>query len=211
MITGFLTIGILQTLAVICPGPDFAIVVKNTLNFSRRAGIITTLGITSGILFHLTYCLLGFAILLHKFPFLFTIVKFLGCGYLIYVGICELLSSPPPAPSSGDNQNITASSQQFSYQQVFRQGLLCNMLNPKAALFFIGLFTLVVNPTTPHYVQISYGIEILIITFLWFFTLSFLLSHHQIAPRIRRFQGVISKAMGLLLIIFGARLAFVCI
>jgi RhtB (resistance to homoserine/threonine) family protein len=211
MITGFLTIGLLQTLAVIAPGPDFAIVVKNTLNLSRRAGILTTLGITCGVLFHLSYCLLGLAILLHQYPFLFTLVKFLGCGYLIYIGFKEVFHSPTNSQPTSLSQKTSTAPCYLSYSQAFRQGLFCNMLNPKAALFFISLFTLVISPNTSHYIQLSYGFEILLITFIWFISLSFLLSHQQIAPRIRRFQGVISKAMGILLIFFGARLAFVCL
>jgi RhtB (resistance to homoserine/threonine) family protein len=202
MITGFLTIGILQTFAVISPGPDFALIVKNTLSYSRKIGILSALGITSGILFHMIYCLLGFAVIIHQSLILFNIFKYLGAGYLIYIGIKELLNQKPHAEDNFYTEKYT-----ISGLSAFRQGLLCNMLNPKAALFFLGLFTLVISPTTPFFHQAIYVLEILAITFIWFSSLTLLLTHPEIAGRIQRFQPIITKLMGILLIGFGATLA----
>src|SRR5580700_10080824 len=106
MITGYLTIGILQTLAVIAPGPDFAVVVKNTLTHSRRAGIITALGISCGVLFHMSYCLFGLAFMIKTNPLLFNIIKYIGCGYLVYIGIKAILhKSEKPSFSNTLNQS----------------------------------------------------------------------------------------------------------
>lgn len=211
MITGFLTIGILQAFAVILPGPDFAMVVKNTLGDSRRTGFYTAAGITAGILFHMTYCLLGLALIIQKTPLLFDFIKYLGAGYLIFIGIKTLTSSSTEATMNTPSSTLKiVRANPLSPIQAFSQGLLCNMLNPKAALFFLGVFTLAINPKTPKIIQTAYAIEIMAITFLWFTSLSFLLSHEQFTPKIQSFQGMISKMMGVLLIFFGARLALVC-
>lgn len=203
MLAGFLTIAILQTLAVISPGPDFAMVVKNTLSHSRRTGIITTLGIVSGVMFHLSYCLLGLAVIISQSLLLFSIIKYLGACYLIYIGLKSVFSrNQQSTPSIAHMDNA------FSFAQAFRQGLLCNVLNPKAALFFMGLFTLVINPHTPFSIQLGYAIEITFITFIWFTFLAMLLTHTRIQKGLNRLQNVINKVIGTLLVIFGTELAF---
>jgi len=204
MITGFFTIGLLQTLAVISPGPDFAMVVRNTLAYSRRTGIFTTAGITTGVTFHLSYCLLGFAVLIHHTPFLFNIVKFAGSAYLIYIGFKELFSKNGTSLTTEKTPGNMPSD-----LQAFHMGLFCNLLNPKVALYFIGLFTLVISADTPLAIQLSYGLEILLLTFLWFFSLTMMLTHPKIEPKLKSFQKIISRLMGVLLILFGTRLAMI--
>jgi RhtB (resistance to homoserine/threonine) family protein len=202
MITGFLTIGILQALAVISPGPDFALVVKNTLNYSRRIGILTALGITSGVLFHLSYCLLGLAFIISKSLWLFNFIKYTGAAYLIYIGLKGLLDKGEAAKNH--NRHLHPF---LSGWTIFRQGLFCNMLNPKASLFFLGVFTLVIHPGTPVHIQLLYALEIMGITFLWFAALSYLLTHSIVQSRLAIFQKIITKLMGILLIFFGVQLA----
>src|SRR5579863_5423615 len=82
----FLTISTIITLAVISPGPDFALVSRNALRYSQKVGIMTSLGTGSGALFHATYCILGFAIIISQSVLLFNVIKYLGAAYLIYLG-----------------------------------------------------------------------------------------------------------------------------
>jgi RhtB (resistance to homoserine/threonine) family protein len=203
MLGGFFTIGVLQLLAVISPGPDFAIIVKNTLAYSRRIGIVTTIGITAGVMFHLSYCLLGLAIIISQSIMLFTFVKYLGAGYLIFVGLKSLI-----VKTSSNCTPIAHSQSALSAGKAFRQGLLCNLLNPKATLFFLGLFTLVVNPHTSLTIQFGYALEIIIITFTWFTLLAMLLTQPAVQRRLSGFQNIINKVIGALLIVFGSELAF---
>jgi RhtB (resistance to homoserine/threonine) family protein len=176
-------------------------VVKNTLGYSRRAGFFTAGGITAGILFHLTYCLLGFAVIISRSPFLFNIIKYAGAAYLIYIGFKGLLSKDNPIAATVVEKNM------LSDHHAFHQGLFCNMLNPKASLFFLGLFTLVVSPDTPLTIQLGYGFEIIFITFLWFFSLTFMLTQPKIEHKLQSLQHIMTKLMGILLILFGTQLA----
>ena len=74
------------------PGPDFVIVTKNTLLHSRHSGFYASLGIGCAILVHVTYCALGIAFIISKSVLWFDIIKYTGACYLIYLGICTLLS-----------------------------------------------------------------------------------------------------------------------
>lgn len=200
MNSAFITIGILQLFAVALPGPDFAIVVKNSLCHSRSAGLYTAIGIATGIIFHMTYCLFGLAILISHSVILFSIIKYIGAIYLVYIGIKSLTCK---ANKIADIKKST----DISYLHAFRQGFLCNVLNPKASLYFLGLFTLVIEPHTPLSIQLSYGIEMIVITFFWFSMLACLIGSQKIKEKLENTQIVISKLIGILLIIFGTKLA----
>ena len=94
MIHQFITIGILMLFTAMLPGPDFALVTKNTLFYSRRAGILTTCGIACAVIIHMSYCILGAAIIIAKSPLLFGFIKYAGAGYLSYIGIKTFFSTP---------------------------------------------------------------------------------------------------------------------
>ena len=78
--------------AVISPGPDFAMVSRNSLSLSRRAGILTAFGIGAGVLVHVSYTLLGIGVLIRETPALFDILKLVGAAYLVWLGAKMLFS-----------------------------------------------------------------------------------------------------------------------
>ena len=137
MITQCVTVGFLTLFSAMLPGPDFAIVTKNTLLHSRRSGIFTSFGIGSAILIHMTYCALGLAIVIYNSIILFNIIKYIGSAYLIYLGITSLLSKVPEKILTKENKIKKADLSGFIS---FRQGFLCNLLNPKATLSKIKYF-----------------------------------------------------------------------
>src|SRR3990167_8358978 len=190
MFTQFFTIGILMLFSAMLPGPDFALVTKNTLLHSRRAGIFTTLGISVAVLVHITYCALGLAIVIANSLILFGIIKYIGATYLIYIGISSLLSKQLDhlLPSGGQSRrssmvNIVA----------FRQGFLCNLLNPKATLFFLALFTMIIKPETPAIWLVIYAIEMFFLTVGWFSSLTWILSHPRITRLLEKSEKYLAK------------------
>lgn len=205
MLTELITIGLLMLFSVMLPGPDFAIVVKNTLVYSRRSGLFTSLGITCAILIHITYCALGLAFIILESPVLFNIIKYAGGAYLIYLGITCLISK--------SNQTIDVCNTNEIAQQspgtAFWQGFLCNALNPKAALFFLALFTTVVSPDLSLSGMIILSLEMILIVGLWFSSLALLLSHPRVIPFFNRLKKYIEKILGFLLFGFGFVLIFV--
>lgn len=205
MLTQFFTIAVLMLFVAMLPGPDFAMVTKNTLFHSRRSGLYTSLGVGSAILVHITYCASGIALIMARSLILFSMIKYIGACYIIYLGI-KLLSDKTTAPFS-IQKNTNHSN--LSNWAAFRQGFLCNLLNPKATLFFLTLFTLIIKPETSFFWLVIYAIEMFSIITLWFCSLTFILSHPTITHFLEKIEHYISKTLGLLLIGFGVTLAFV--
>lgn len=195
----------IQLMAVMSPGPDFALIVRTALAYSRQTGLWATLGIALGVLVHLTYCLLGVAVIITRSYWLFNIFKFLGAGYFIYIGIKSVLAKRPDEKVLATHHLHHA----IPYQKALRQGFLCNLLNPKAMLFFLGLFTLLIKPTTPMSLQLMIGLEVFLITFAWFAFLTMIITHPVVKKRISGFQYYITKGMGVFFILFGLTIIFV--
>ncbi len=150
-----LTIATIHMLGVMSPGPDFALISRNSLVYSRRTGILTALGLALGILTHLTYTIVGIGVLIAQSIVLFTIIKFLGAGYLIYIGYKSLRSKKREAVT----EITEVPKPDLSAWQAIRNGYLTNILNPKVTLFFLSVFTQVISPTTPAEMKIVYGLE----------------------------------------------------
>ncbi|MCE3238302.1 MAG: lysine transporter LysE [Gammaproteobacteria bacterium] len=198
----FITISLIIMLAAISPGPDFAMVVKNALLRNRRCGIFTALGVSCSLLIHSAYCILGLAIVISKSLILFSIIKYIGAAYLIYIGVKSLLAKHSVMQITEQTTNDT-----MNTYQGFMQGLLCNLLNPKAIMFILAFFTLIINPSSSWIEQLGFGIEIALIHFVWFSWLALMITHQRIRARLNTIQHYIGKVMGVALIGFGARIA----
>jgi len=86
----FITVAIIHLLAVMSPGPDFVMIMRNSLLYSRKTGIYSAIGLGAGIAVHVTYSLIGIGFIISKSVLLFSIIKLLGAGYLVYVGYKSL-------------------------------------------------------------------------------------------------------------------------
>ena len=199
----YYTIAVIALLAAISPGPDFVVVTKNAIAYHRRHAVITSLGTGIGILVHSTYCVLGLAIVISQSLLLFSLIKYLGASYLIYLGIKSLFAKNSETPSQ-----FQKSLPDYGIWLAFRDGLLTNVLNPKATLFMLSVFTLVVKPHTPIYVQAIYAIEIAFITTTWFIFLSYGMTHSIVRLKIKKVQQLITKLIGTVLITLGIVVIF---
>ena len=197
----FLTIAVAHLLAVASPGPDFAIVTRQCVLSGTRAGVWTALGVGSAILLHVTYCLLGVALLLSSSPNLFNAMKLVAAAYLFYIGIKALRSAGFDQSDQG-----AAAILQFSPRQAVLQGFLTNGLNPKATLFFLALFTVVIDPQTPTAVQLFYGAYLAVATFVWFAMLSLFLGHSAVRERMLRLGIWFERGMGLVLVLIAIQI-----
>jgi len=206
-ITEFITVAIVHALAVMSPGPDFAMVTRNSLLYTRRTGILTALGISLGIAVHVAYCLLGIGLVISRSILAFSIVKYLGAAYLIYIGYQSLQASRLDSKSESNAPQADTPTHEMATMASIRTGFLTNLLNPKATLFFLALFTQVIDPNTPKHIQALYGIEMMIITFVWFMLLALFFSNNTIRKRILRVQHLIERATGLVFILLGIKVA----
>ena len=199
----FITIAIVHLLAVMSPGPDFAIVTRNSLIYSRKIAIFTSLGVALGILVHVAYTLLGIGLLISQSILFFTIIKYVGALYLMYIGIMSLKSKP----EINKEETFQKKGDLISIRKAVWNGFLTNVLNPKATLFFLALFTQVVNPETPKLIQAGYGIEMMIMTFAWFGLLSVFFSHALFKNKILKYKHYIDRVTGVVLIALGIKVA----
>ncbi len=198
----FFAVVIIHFLALVSPGPDFVMTSRNSMIYSRRTGVYSSLGLALGILVHVTYSLLGIGLIISRSILLFSIFKYLGAAYLIYIGF-KCLRSQPVKPSRDGiirERNLPALA-------AIRMGFLTNVLNPKATLFIFGLFTQVIHPDTPLILQVFYGLEMSLMTFAWFSFVATVLSVGLIRARFSSVQHIFERCFGGLLIVLGIRVA----
>jgi len=207
----FFSIALIALLGAMLPGPDFAIVTKNTIFHSRQSGCVTALGVGTAVAVHMTYCVLGLAVVISSSLLIFSLIKYIGACYLIYLGINSLFSKQSKeifSPSADRLGNTGIQKTKISNLVSFKQGFLCNLLNPKATLFFLSLFTVVIKPSTPFHWELVYALEILVTSVTWFCTLTIILSHPRIKKALDKAGKYIAKFLGVFLIGFGVALAF---
>jgi RhtB (resistance to homoserine/threonine) family protein len=202
----FLTIAVAHLFAVASPGPDFAVVMRQSVTAGTRAGIWTSLGVGSGILLHVAYCLLGVALLLSRSPVLFSAVKILAAIYLSYIGIQSIRQSFVKQPDAvlDEGGEVTVSP-----GRAFVLGFLTNGLNPKATLFFLALFSVVIDIETPVQIQLVYGLYLASATFAWFAILSMVLGHEPIRVFMRKSGVWFERIMGLILVFLAVQIVLV--
>ncbi|QTD35912.1 LysE family translocator [Pseudomonas fluorescens] len=186
-------------LACISPGPDFAMVCRNGLLLSRRAGVLTAVGIGLGVLVHVSYTLLGLGWVLQQTPWLFTALKLAGAAYLIYLGIKMLRARP-------DAQPLDAAPPALSDLAALRTGFLTNALNPKTSIFIVSLFMGVVRPDTGLTTQIAYGVFIAGAHVAWFSLVALCFSAGSVREKMMAARQWIDRAFGGLLVSFGVLL-----
>lgn len=196
------TITLVHLLAVISPGPDFVVAVKNSLSYSRRTGIYTAVGFGLGIAVHIAYCLAGIALVISQSVVLFNIIKFIGAAYLIYIGAQALFSQ-----STKTKINVTEKQPDISPFKAMRIGFLTNVLNPKATLFFLSLFTLVITPNTPATVLAVVSVVMIVNTTLWFALVAVFLTNPVVRAQFLRFQNMFDSVFGGILMVLGVKVA----
>jgi len=204
----FLAVVAVHLLAVASPGPDFAVVVRQSLSFGRKEAMVTSIGVGAGILLHVTYSLLGLGLLISQSVVAFNILKVLAVCYLLFVS-WQCINAKPQSLhlAESDNPNSRLLSAQ-SAMTCFRLGFLTNALNPKATLFFVALFTVVISPETPVAVQLFYGLWMAFATGLWFIGLSLFFSQQHVRAFFSHFGHWVERVMGGALLLLAGKLAF---
>jgi RhtB (resistance to homoserine/threonine) family protein len=198
-------VAVAHLLAVASPGPDFAIVVKQSLTHGRRTAVWTSIGIGTGILLHITYSLLGIGLLIKSSEVWFNAVKFAGAAYLAWIGIKALRAKP----QSGETAGITTARDAPQARGAFMTGFLTNAVgNPKATLFFLALFTVVISPQTPRVIQAAYGLWMAAATAGWFAFVAFAFTQEPVRRRFVQHGHWIDRTLGVVFLAFAASLVF---
>jgi len=201
----FTTLAVLHALAVISPGPDFAIVLRQSVVHGRRVALATSAGIGSGIVVHVLYSVLGLGLLLRTSPRVLEVIQIVGAAYLLWLGIQSLRARPRSDVAAEASPQVDASG--VGVRRAFITGFLTNATNVKATWFFLSVFTVVVSPQTPRWLQGAYGAWMAVTTTLWFSIVSFGFSQPAVRRAFLRRGHWFDRAMGVILIALAVRLA----
>ncbi len=208
----FLAVLFAHAIGMISPGPDFALVTKNTLVYDRSTGMYSALGIALGISIHMMYCVAGLGLVISQSHFALVLMKYLGACYLTFIGLQSIRSSfrlKTVLKSMDMNKpDPVTRIQNMSSLAAFRMGFLTNILNPKCSLFFISIFSQVVSPNTPKMTLITYCAAILVISVAWFCFLAYAFSQKIVRSRINTVEYYIERGMGVFFVLLGLKLAF---
>lgn len=198
----FLTVAFIHLLAVASPGPDFAIVVRQSVTYGRRTALYTSWGVGMGILIHVFYSLLGIGVVISQSLILFTIMKIAGAGYLMFIGFKAIRTRKVSLTFKEKGEQELPSAKNAVWT-----GFLTNGLNPKATLFFLSLFTVIIDPGTPLVVQAFYGVYMAVATWLWFSLVSMLFGQRKVRELFGRLGHWFERLMGVSLLLLGLKLA----
>lgn len=192
----------ISTLGMLSPGPDFFLIIKNAVRYQRAAAMMTALGVVIGVMTHMTYCVAGLAVLITTTPWLFNILKYAGAAYLIWVGIQAFLARGP-----GKMDLISGTHETVSYKKAFLQGYLCNLLNPKATLFFLAVFTQVLSLNSGVGEKIWYAFIIVALAAVWWPLLVYFIQSEPVRRGLTKVQKGVDKVLGVVLVGLGIKVA----
>ncbi|REG60561.1 RhtB (resistance to homoserine/threonine) family protein [Paraburkholderia sp. BL6669N2] len=132
----------------VTPGPDTAYIVGRSVAQGRGAGLMSALGISAGCCVHSLACAFGLTALLAASATAFTVIKFVGAIYLMYLGVRLLFAKPAAADDAAGEARAAGAPR--SLRQLFLQGFWTNVLNPKVVLFFVSFFPQFVTTGSNH-------------------------------------------------------------
>jgi len=201
----FLEIFLIGILSGLSPGPDFFLVMKNSLGFGRRIGIATALGVASALFVHVTYTILGFTYIIEKIPSVFIAIKIAGSLYLLWLGFHAIRSVKQNKEPAENKLKINTDK---NVKEGFREGFICNVLNPKAALFFLSVFSQFISADTTSWVRWIYGTEIVVAVGLWFTFISTVISYQKFRNYYERYSHWFDRCLGAILIYFAVFIVY---
>ncbi|KGJ89601.1 LysE family translocator [Colwellia psychrerythraea] len=216
----FLLIAMVHFLAVASPGPDFALILKQSIRYNRRIAIYTSFGIAAGIIVHVTYSLVGIGLLIASDERLFTALKYIAASYFCYIAwhclraknpekespLSDYQQSDDKSLSQNELSKLAASADNQSVKKAFLNGFLINALNVKATLFFVSLFSVVIAPETLMSIKIAYGVYLVAATAAWFCFLSYMLTQDKVRYLLQRKGYILDRLMGVILLFLAIQL-----
>jgi len=192
----FLSLAFAHLVAVTSPGPDFFYIVKSSFEKGLKSSVVSAVGIGLGVFLHCLFAIVGLDFLYQKIPSLYTIIGTVGAGYLIYLGVSGIFADT-------ETKDLTVKeTQTLNLWQSFSGGLMVNIFNVKAFIFFVSLFSGVALSTSILF-QISISVYFFLATSTWFVFLSFILNKGFKSLLNHSVQRAISKISSCFLIAIG--------
>ncbi|MBQ0533844.1 LysE family translocator [Providencia huaxiensis] len=196
-----IAVATITILAVISPGPDFAMVTRNSYTYGIKTGLLCALGIAISVQVHVFYTVFGITLVILSSPTLFLIVKLIGVFYLVYIGFKSLTNK---VKISSDK----TTSKPLSALNAFKNGFLTNALNPKTMFFVVSVYSQVISTQNSIWLNLSYGLFISFAHWLWFSLIAIFFATPVVRNKILNYQFVMDRTIGTLLILLGLSLLF---
>lgn len=200
MLAQLFTVVAITSVVMVTPGPDMLLVLRNTVVAGRRAGVRTSWGVLAGNLLHITYCLLGIGLLIARSIVAFAALKYAAAAYLVYLGIMSFRAASEPI-EAGEVEAHGIS------RRWFLQGFINNVLNPKGALFYLGVFTVVITPGTSAAVMLLLVASMMLVSASFWLLFVSTLDRPVVRGWFARSQRAVNRVCGAVLILFGVRVA----
>lgn len=197
---GLLLITSIHILAAASPGPDFVLVSQQTLANGKKSGFLCSIGIALGLSIHIVYSAFGLATVISNSSSALWVIKILGGGYLLYLGIKGICAKPALNEKAA---NVVVG--KYSAKKSIGVGFLCNALNPKAPIYFVSLFTVVLSPDMPLYQIAIYGVWMMMIQLAWFSAVVGLLSRPTINNKFKQCGHWVDRVLGGAMIALGIK------
>lgn len=207
----FSKVALAHLLAVVSPGPDFAVVLRQSLTHGRRTAIWTSVGVGTAILLHVGYSLLGLGLLIQSSEVWFALVKYAGAGYIAWLGLQSLRVKPRTESEVFAGRGEAGAVGLPTSRAAFVTGFVTNALNPKATLFFVSLFVMVVSPQTPKLVQLGYGVWMALGTMAWFSLVAVFFTREDVRRGFLRLGHWIDRVLGVVFLALAGSLALAAV
>lgn len=199
----FIELGIAYLLAAMMPGPSITLIIKNALVNSRLSSIKAALGTVCGtaLQFGLVLVLLVF---IENNLIIFKTLKMLCSIYLIYLGIKMLFAKKTEKFSLKEHKfkNLCL----VNKKNYFIEALFVEFLNPLAFTFFISIISVFIDRREFYMIKMIYWLEVIILSFLWFFTVSWIASSKKVTLYTRNFNKILETSAGCIFILFGSKI-----
>ncbi|MDD8059685.1 MULTISPECIES: LysE family translocator [Shewanella] len=210
-ITLLASLAVIHLVALMSPGPDFAIVVKMAAQQTRLTAMYCALGIAVAILVHTLLSLMGISVMIQQSPLAYVVVQLIGSGYLAWMGFGALMSAintiklkrQPAQVVTTQCDNVA----KMSSFKGFKIGLYTNLLNPKALIFFITLFTVLITPQVGNSTKIAAAVLLFSLSFVWFGLLALVLSKPRIQQKLLAANSIIDLLVGIIFITVAVTIA----
>lgn len=206
------TLAVIHCLALVSPGPDFAIIIKTSTQQSRQTALMCAIGISVAILVHSLLSLMGISLMIQQSEIAYLLVQIIGVSYLAYMGFGALVS----VTKSFKNQTRLTPETETTFEQSelkkdhqphfdaissikgFQLGLYTNLLNPKALIFFITIFTVLVTPQVTVETKVASATLLFILSLMWFCFLAIILTKPAIQQKMAKGSKIIDAITGVI-------------
>jgi threonine/homoserine/homoserine lactone efflux protein len=201
-ITLICTIIAIHIIAWFAPCPLIVLIIRNSLVYSRKSGIWTAVGIALGTFVHISYCVVGIWLVTSISDTALEIIKFLGVGYLAYLGVKTLLIKVDPQKSATESK----AHKDISPFNAAKIGFITNTLGP--SLFFASIFATIIASGTPFWVVVFLWVAMPLTSFVMASLFSVFFTQKSFRTFYVKYQYFINMMMGLSLLVFAFLIAF---